>query len=103
VAVNLLVKTVQLSTDGLNTRGPAQSLAGSAGALTVNLSDSNVNAGTVPASATILPGSSVATAAFTPVTAGNSTTISVVQPNGWYAPQFPLTTYKETSLNISVN
>jgi hypothetical protein len=81
---NITMYTAQLSTDGTNTPVNPQALAGPS-SLTVTLNDTNRGVGTVPASVVISPGANSSVFQFTPVAAG-STSISVVQPNGWTTP-----------------
>jgi hypothetical protein len=102
---NLLVETFSLNSD--STPGSQQALAGAA-PLTVTLTNSNPTAGNIPVSnsVNIQPGSSSALLPFTPVTAGQSTTILVQQPvgalGGWTAPVPPFGIAGETSIQANV-
>jgi hypothetical protein len=102
---NLLVETFSLNSD--STPGSQQALAGAA-PLTVTLTNSNPTAGNIPVSnsVNIQPGSFSALLPFTPVTAGQSTTISVQQPvgalGGWTAPVPPAGIASETSIQANV-
>jgi hypothetical protein len=89
----LSISTAQIDSSGNFIE--TQPLAGTA-ALTVTLTNSNPAVGTVPATATITPGTDTVTVQFHPLTVG-TTTIGVNQPAGYSTP-----TDGSNSLKINV-
>jgi hypothetical protein len=71
--------------DSSNNFITTQNLAGSKGAVTVNISNTNTSAGTLPTSVTV-PVGAVGIVTFTPVTSGQQTAITLAQPSGFVGP-----------------